>query len=1519
MRDATPDFVFPDDPPPVETPRKPAEAPPGVPATAPAPAPVKAVSESPVAPVAPYDDPAGLPVEGRALLRALSGGEAQDYNVLYGGGRFTDFSDHPRRNIPILSGPNAGKTSSAAGHYQMLADTWDEAAEAVGAKDFSPANQDKAAWWLAQRDYTKRTGRDLLADLKAGNVEGIARALSGTWTSLPGGIEQTVSAAGFRSRYEKAYGAPVGPAPLFPDSSLYTPYRQDSPAANQQSAGNSFVDAASAALRYETVTGILADHLAQPAFKPDPGFTWSMETQKAKFGDLPKAEQDYIRESAVSGEHADWLRSRALDKLNADKALAEQGFLGSTALMFGAGMVDLPGYLAGGVAGRALFAGRQLGRAARIGAHAGTFAAAAAPLEITKYALDHDYDAGDVARGLAMASLFGGGFGAFGAAGPAMAQRFRGFVDNSLEKTSAWEAAEAARAKYTADVGAAVAPEVPPVIEPTWLDRFGTKMAKTLDFSVGGRLYHSNNDLISELAPKLTTVATQDLTKGARDVEGALDFVHRHTATFNMRVEDSLRKWYEPWAQEQGLNVYSKVQQQGAFYDQAARLHTDPAANLEDFDKNVVGFVGDMRKIFSDHLELAQAHGLEAAKTLTPDAFYLPRYFDRVKWRAMRSQHGIEGLEEVVANAIKKGDPQIAARVGSRIVGRAAERDASKVLSGSRPIDPITGERVAVPSLAKQAVTDSENAATEAAVKTHKDSAKADLEAVESKRTADNASAALDRDDKLTAQKAAGESDIDPNSPLSREGIRQSVEQEVEHWRQQEREVRDAANSLPAAAKGQRARLLAEADDLKAFHEGLHGEAEAAWQDAAQRIGKTIEQDQHAARVEAEIRRKSTNKEAEREGAAIREERDASVKASREAGEHVKAAELAEIKTRYWLEAFSKRMEKFEEKFVRRVSRKYVETVDNSVEGKRPDIDTAFSTRDTKLVREALQRNGIVVDEQLADQLADMIAPRAQRGPQNMRRRTVLDENAAFSPGGTGPDGAFSMRDLMETDYGKIVDRYTRTMAPNYIMSTHGFQSESSLRKYIADVTAEHKGIDGYRDINAYRDKRRANYLVDLIYGHDPMPNVDPRVKAVASVLSNFNYARVGGSFGMAQTYDSAELVLRHGFEAFRRGVPAWDEMISAIKHGGPEAAGLVRDFQLFIGLGIKGAEAKLIPNFRGLDSILADDLTGTYMRKAMRTSKSLSNAVGHLSALNTLTDVQHVAAARIFLQTIKDVHAGRRTLSERLMADFGLSPEKMTKFGALLDHAKVDSEGIIRDLNTDLLRKVDLKTFDELMGLTRREAFRTIIEPHAGLMPMLAGTSLFGKFAFQLKSFAAVSNAVHTLGNLRLGPTYVAKSVIGGAAWAAPLYAMWTYYRTIGLSPEEREKRLEKAFEPSKMAFNVWNRVGMAGVTPEVIGTAIQAGQKFGLIAPEGEGNQFGQAARASGLVAGGINSIPVVDMMGALLDSLQTGVDAVQNHRGLTRYEARRMMSLIPGQNAGGILQAINAATTGLPERKE
>lgn len=152
-----------------------------------------------------------LPLEGRALLDTIAGSESaypgrDPYKAIYGGRAAESLTDHPRQHVEIVTGPNIGQKSSAAGRYQYLARSWDEASKALGLPDFSPESQDKAAFWEAQRTYRAKTGRDLVTDIQEANGDPqklavIGRGISSWWTSLPGGIEPNKATSSFGDRF----------------------------------------------------------------------------------------------------------------------------------------------------------------------------------------------------------------------------------------------------------------------------------------------------------------------------------------------------------------------------------------------------------------------------------------------------------------------------------------------------------------------------------------------------------------------------------------------------------------------------------------------------------------------------------------------------------------------------------------------------------------------------------------------------------------------------------------------------------------------------------------------------------------------------------------------------------------------------------------------------------------------------------------------------------------------------------------------------------------------------------------------------------------------------------------------------------------------------------------------------------------------------------------------------------------------------------------------------------------------
>ncbi|WP_447553713.1 glycoside hydrolase family 24 protein [Vreelandella sp. EE22] len=102
-------------------------------------------------------------------------GSENGYNVLVGGEVFDGYQDHPRR---LVSLPAYGISSTAAGRYQFLEDTWDDLVDRVGLPDFSPESQNQAAIELIRQCQA-------LSMIHEGRIREAIDACRTIWASLP--------------------------------------------------------------------------------------------------------------------------------------------------------------------------------------------------------------------------------------------------------------------------------------------------------------------------------------------------------------------------------------------------------------------------------------------------------------------------------------------------------------------------------------------------------------------------------------------------------------------------------------------------------------------------------------------------------------------------------------------------------------------------------------------------------------------------------------------------------------------------------------------------------------------------------------------------------------------------------------------------------------------------------------------------------------------------------------------------------------------------------------------------------------------------------------------------------------------------------------------------------------------------------------------------------------------------------------------------------------------------------------
>ncbi|MEA5600971.1 glycoside hydrolase family protein [Nostoc sp. UHCC 0252] len=150
----------------------------------------------------------------RALMRTISASEAsgsRPYSLLYGGQQVNDLSRHPEICVTIVTGPNTGNCSTAAGRYQIINITWHRLAPLYHPKpmqmmfwtaySFEAEYQDQVVYrWLTD---SKVWGTDISQLLRQGKLNDVLRRLSPTWTSLGYGIETNSVSSSLPKIYQK--------------------------------------------------------------------------------------------------------------------------------------------------------------------------------------------------------------------------------------------------------------------------------------------------------------------------------------------------------------------------------------------------------------------------------------------------------------------------------------------------------------------------------------------------------------------------------------------------------------------------------------------------------------------------------------------------------------------------------------------------------------------------------------------------------------------------------------------------------------------------------------------------------------------------------------------------------------------------------------------------------------------------------------------------------------------------------------------------------------------------------------------------------------------------------------------------------------------------------------------------------------------------------------------------------------------------------------------------------------------
>lgn len=174
----------------------------------------------------------------QSFLSALAAGESSGSNRYTQGVGGTDLSGAPtdEHGFPTWGGFG---NSHAAGAFQFQPRTFDQYADEYNLNFKSPADQNAAAWYLAQDTFKAKTGGDLTAALQAGDFGSVQSALAAVWPSVTG---NGAAPGGLATSLASGTGADLSGSGMNPISADTSPLGQMLSKLNPVAAiGNEFV------------------------------------------------------------------------------------------------------------------------------------------------------------------------------------------------------------------------------------------------------------------------------------------------------------------------------------------------------------------------------------------------------------------------------------------------------------------------------------------------------------------------------------------------------------------------------------------------------------------------------------------------------------------------------------------------------------------------------------------------------------------------------------------------------------------------------------------------------------------------------------------------------------------------------------------------------------------------------------------------------------------------------------------------------------------------------------------------------------------------------------------------------------------------------------------------------------------------------------------------------------------------------------------------------------------------------
>lgn len=586
-----------------------------------------------------------------------------------------------------------------------------------------------------------------------------------------------------------------------------------------------------------------------------------------------------------------------------------------------------------------------------------------------------------------------------------------------------------------------------------------------------------------------------------------------------------------------------------------------------------------------------------------------------------------------------------------------------------------------------------------------------------------------------------------------------------------------------------------------------------------------------------------------------------------------------------------------------KLARGYYEKISRVGEMTDVELDVIFNTQSRSALRAVIGKIADVSKDEM-EQILDAFHKTAGKDAgyvPRARRRANINENYILKKEDSGLLRDVEFSELLENNSRRLQERYARQALGAAAMQTifrgFGVTGDSMLTRTrtVLRMAEDEMITEGISPMKIQSTLHRLDVAMRSVQSIPLQEN--QHFAAAARSLRDYQTARLGGRFGLAQFADLGPMVASTGLGNIMAAIPTLRSLTKGIANGGRFDTQLARELQGYWAFG-----NELMMNNLSARFDFGGDATRHTTGKLSRGAARLSDLTMRASGLSWIDSRSRRLAAIGMLEKWKGYASADRIPSKKRLLFAGLSEADAKKINEQIrKHGGEAHKGMlgVKQNGLGLEHWDSLELQSKFINSISKSARRMVQQQDIGQMSAWM-TQWWGRSIIQFRGFSIGAWEKHTLANLYLRDWTSAMDLSWGLHFGAMSYLGVIASNALGRPAEERQEYLDKNLRWEALVRGAWMRSNTSSLLPSFIDTVLwSVGEEEWF----SQGRPSGMTSRVNAFAAN-----PTTDMLGGVMLTprlLRAPVDPTMD---VTRSDFRAGRQLVALQNLYGAQQLLD-----------